>query len=397
MKSSELIIIAPDSFKGTISSADAGEIIAEAFKSAACDIGASPPRFSRLIMADGGEGTTAALGAKLIYKDVCGPDALISLKGEPTGQRVKGFFGILDAEDGIAGVVELAAAAALTQSERRNPELATTYGVGELIKAALDFGAKRLILTLGGSATNDGGAGMAAALGAVFTDKDGRSFIPTGGSLSDIAKIDLSGLDSRLAGTDVDVMCDVKFPMAGARGASANFAPQKGADAAMVERLDRGLRHLAALWVESGLCSADILELEGGGAAGGAGAGAAVFLGGRLRPGAEVVLDAADFDGLLKEAALVVTGEGKFDHTSLNGKAVGAAAARAKAAGVPVLVIAGSVDILPPELLSEYGVTSVLCSQRGAVRPEELAGRAKGDLYEAAYHAARLWYGARRG
>ena len=128
-------------------------------------------------MADGGEGTTAALGAKLVYKDVCGPDALISLKGEPTGQRVRGFFGILDAEDGITGVVELAAAAALTQSERRNPELATTYGVGELIKAALDFGAKRLILTLGGSATNDGGAGMAAALGAVFTDKEGRSFI----------------------------------------------------------------------------------------------------------------------------------------------------------------------------------------------------------------------------
>ena len=137
--------------------------------------------------------------------------------------------------------------------------------------------------------------------------------------------------------------------------------------------------------MESGLCSPDILELEGGGAAGGAGAGAAVFLGGRLRPGAEVVLDAADFDGLLKEAALVVTGEGKFDHTSLNGKAVGAAAARAKSAGVPVLVIAGAADVLPPELLSEYGITAILCSQRGAVRPEELAGRAKGDLYEAAH------------
>ena len=251
-----------------------------------------------------------------------------------------GFYGLLP--DGTA-VVEMAAAAGLPLAgDRLEPEGTSTYGVGELMAHAARNGATRLIVGLGGSATNDGGCGCAAALGVRFLDGQGMPFVPTGGTLDRVAHIDREGLDEALGKLPIITMCDIDNPLCGPSGASAVFGPQKGADPAMVRRLDENLAHLADV-IKTDL-GVDVRALPGGGAAGGMGAGMVAFFASRLQMGIETVLDTVDFDRLAADADLIVTGEGKLDSQSLRGKVVIGVARRAKRLGVPVAALVGAAE-----------------------------------------------------
>lgn len=323
-------LVLSDSFKGTLSSPDICRI-ARSLHIPGWHIDALP-------VADGGEGTTDC------FLDACGGQRIALPVSGPFGGTIDGFYGLLP--DGTV-VVECAAAAGLHQAEgRSDPETATTYGVGQLLAHALDHGAKRLILGLGGSCTNDGGCGAAAALGVRFYDRQGRGFVPTGGTLADIETIDLSGRHPGLRPGVLTVMCDIDNPLYGETGAAYIFAPQKGANDACVQRLDAGLRHLAAVLYEQ--LDAEVDTLPGGGAAGGFGAGCAALLCGALRSGITTVLDTVDFDRRAVGCDLVVTGEGSFDAQSLGGKVVSGVADRCQKLRVPAAVLAGRVA-LPPE------------------------------------------------
>lgn len=357
------ILLIPDSFKGTMSSTEICSIMAQTLKHhfPTADIRSIP-------VADGGEGTVdaflTAMGGEKINLPVTGP----------LGAPVAAFYGRI----GDTAIIEMAAAAGLPLiSGRLDPEGATTYGVGELIRHALSHGAKRLVIGLGGSATTDGGCGAAAALGVRFFNYQGESFVPVGGTLKDIAKIDLSGRDPALNGTEIVTMCDISNPLTGPQGAACVFSPQKGADAATVQRLDAGLVHLASL-VRTQL-HREIETMPGAGAAGGMGGGMAAFLDSRLEMGIETVLDTVGFDDLLEDAALVFTGEGKIDSQSLGGKVVIGVARQAKAKHVPVLAIVGDIGD-PIEDAYTQGVTGIFSINRVAVPYSQAKHRAKEDL-----------------
>ncbi len=298
------ILIIPDSFKGTMSSREVGRILEE--EARACWPEAA---VTRVEVADGGEGTVDAF--------------LAVLPGEKRRCRVHGPFGEwVDAAYGRMGetaVIEMAAAAGLPLAAGRpGAGQASTYGVGELLADAVAHGARRIVLGLGGSATNDGGAGAAAALGVRFYRANGEAFVPVGDTLAEIARIDAAPARQALRGVTVTAICDIDNPLCGPQGAAAVFAPQKGAAPADLPRLDAGLRHLAEVaGPEAGL---DLLALPGGGAAGGLGAGAAAFFGARLQSGIETVLDTVGFDRMLEGCSLVLTGEGRIDGQSARGK-----------------------------------------------------------------------------
>lgn len=331
VRSMKRCLVLSDSFKGTLSSPDICRI-ARSLHIPGWHIDALP-------VADGGEGTTDC------FLDACGGQRIALPVSGPFGGTIDGFYGLLP--DGTA-VAECAAAAGLHQAEGRpDPEAATTYGVGQLLAHALDHGAKRLILGLGGSCTNDGGCGAAAALGVRFYDRQGRGFVPTGGTLADIETIDLSGRHPGLRPGVLTVMCDIDNPLYGETGAAYIFAPQKGANDACVQRLDAGLRHLAA--VLHAQLGAEVDTLPGGGAAGGFGAGCAVLLCGALRSGITTVLDTVDFDRRAVGCDLVVTGEGSFDAQSLGGKAISGVAGRCQKLRVPAAVLAGRVALTPEQ------------------------------------------------
>lgn len=331
VRSMKRCLVLSDSFKGTLSSPDICRI-ARSLHIPGWHINALP-------VADGGEGTTDC------FLDACSGQRIALPVSGPFGGTIDGFYGLLP--DGTA-VVECAAAAGLHQAEGRpDPEAATTYGVGQLLAHALDHGAKRLILGLGGSCTNDGGCGAAAALGVRFYDRQGRGFVPTGGTLADIETIDLSGRHPGLRPGVLTVMCDIDNPLYGETGAAYIFAPQKGANDACVQRLDAGLRHLAA--VLHAQLGAEVDTLPGGGAAGGFGAGCAALLCGALRSGITTVLDTVDFDRRAVGCDLVVTGEGSFDAQSLGGKAISGVAGRCQKLRVPAAVLAGRVALTPEQ------------------------------------------------
>lgn len=357
-------VLIPDSFKGTLSSEDICRIASEEILrlEPEAEICAIP-------VADGGEGTVDAFLAA-----VGGTRAEVPCTG-PCGQEVMGFYGLLP--DGTA-VVEMAAAAGLPLAGAcRDPEKTTTYGVGQLMAHALSRGAKRLVLGLGGSATNDGGCGAAAALGAEFLDAEGRAFVPTGGTLTQIAHIRMKGLRETMAGAEVTVMCDIDNPLCGPAGAAAVFGPQKGADAAMVARMDAGLRHLAeTLEKDVGM---EVLTLAGGGPAGGFGAGAAAFFGGQLRMGIDVVLDLTDFDRKCRGASLVITGEGHLDSQSLRGKTVVGVARRARALGVPAAALVGGCETALDAVYAE-GVSGVFPIHPALCTWPQAAARSEEDL-----------------
>ena len=320
-------------------------------------------------VADGGEGTVdaflTALGGKRIPLRVQGP----------WGDDVESFYGLLP--DGTA-VIEMAAAAGLPLAGNRlDPSRTTTYGVGELIVHAARNGSRRIVVGLGGSATNDGGCGAAAACGVRFLDSDGRSFIPVGGTLERIAHIDMSGLDPCVRDSEIIAMCDIDNPFHGPSGAACVFSPQKGADDTMVKRLDTGLVHLASI-VRTEL-GVDLQSIPGSGAAGGMGGGMCAFLDARLQMGIETVLDVTRFDSLAKDADFIFTGEGRLDSQSLRGKVVAGVAHRAKRLGIPVIAVVGDIgdDIA---CIYDEGVSGVFSINRVAVPYDEAKARAEKDL-----------------
>ena len=347
----EKILLVPDSFKGTLSSRQVCQVMAGQLRRFF-----PQAQVKSIPVADGGEGSVeaflAAAGGERRTRTVTGP----------FGEPVEAFYGVLG--DGRTAVIEMAACAGLPLAEGRlNPERATTYGVGELLLAAKEAGCTKAILGLGGSCTNDGGAGAAAALGGKFTRADGAAFIPTGGTLGEIAALDVSPVAQALQGMELTAMCDIDNPLYGEAGAAAVFAPQKGADAAMVARLDAGLRHLGQ--VATRCLGRDFSHLPGAGAAGGLGFGMAAFCGAQLRMGIDAVLDAVGFDSLLPGTDVVFTGEGKIDSQSARGKVVSGVAVRCRKAGVPVVAVVGQIGQGFEEMYQQ-GLTAVFSINRAA-------------------------------
>jgi glycerate kinase len=363
------VVVAPDKFKGSLTADEAARAIEAGLRRARTDADVV-----RLPVADGGEGTLAVLlvtGARRVEVPATGP----------TGEPVDAAIGLLDG----AAMVEMAEASGLRRLPGGVPAPleATTYGTGELIRAALDLGVERLVLGIGGSATTDGGAGMASALGARFLDAGGRPLPPGGAALLRLARVDAGALDPRLAGVEVTVACDVDNPLVGPNGAAAVYGPQKGAGPDEVLLLESALRRYAQVLADD--LSLDLATVPGAGAAGGLGAGAVAFLGASLRPGIELILELLGFDRALAAADLVVTGEGSLDHQTLRGKAPAGVARAAGAQGVPVVALAGRVEAPDRELraagfeeahaLTELEPDPRRCEREAATLLERLAER----------------------
>lgn len=366
------IVLVPDSFKGTMSSIDVCAAMEEGIRAVfpAAEVVALP-------VADGGEGSAAAfltaLGGQRVEVAVTGPE----------GTELESFYALLP--DGTA-VIEMAAAAGLPQVRgEKDPERTTTFGVGQLLRHAAGRGAKRAVMCLGGSATNDGGCGAAAACGVRFLDSAGKAFVPVGGTLCAIADVDVSAMDPAVRGMEIVTMCDIDNPLCGPTGAAAVFGPQKGADAAMVARLDAGLAHLAQVLRER--LGAEVAELPGAGAAGGMGAGMAAFFQSSLRSGIDTVLDTVAFEAVVRDADLVLTGEGRLDSQSLRGKVISGVARRC--GGVPLVAVVGDVG---EEVQAVYrlGVTAVFSINRVAVPYQQARLRAREDLRDTVQDIMRL-------
>lgn len=358
-------VVVSDSFKGTVSSREicaiAQRVIPRHFP--ACEVVCIP-------VADGGEGTVdcfiQAMGAQRV--EVTVTNAL--------GEKSAAAYAHLDE----LAIIEMAAAAGLPQvGARRCPGTATTYGVGELIAHAVGSGCKRILLGLGGSATNDGGCGCAAALGVGFLDADGQSFVPVGDTLGRIGRIDTARAEELLRGVEITIMCDVTNPLYGPAGAAYVFAPQKGADAEKVKSLDAGLRHFGDV-IRSQL-GIDVSMMPGAGAAGGMGAGCAALLGGTIQSGIDAVLDVTGFDRQLEGADLVITGEGRIDSQSADGKVISGVARRTRAKGIPLIAIAGGIADSAVAVY-DIGVSAMFSTDRAALPVDMLGARSPGD-YEA--------------
>ena len=345
------VVVAPDSYKGSVSAVG----VAAALERGVLRV-FPQAEVRKIPIADGGEGTVEALvtatGGQMRQERV----------RDPLGEPVEAGWGILG--DGQTAVIEMAAASGLplVPAGRRDPRITTTYGTGELIRAALDAGLRRIIIGIGGSATNDGGTGMAQALGAKFLAPDGVELPSGGGALTKLKTMDLSALDPRLAETEITVACDVDNPLCGARGASAVFGPQKGATPAMVTELDSALANFAECARTA--TGRDVAELAGAGAAGGLGAGLLFFTPAKLRPGVEIVLEAVKFAEVVKDAAFVITGEGRTDFQTAYGKAPVGVAKVAKRYGVPVFCISGGLgDGADDVLVQGIDATMSICSR----------------------------------
>ena len=324
------IVIAPDSYKESLSALEVAQAVEAGFRQVFPDA-----NYVLMPVADGGEGTVDAMVAA-----TGGRKETVTVSG-PLGEPVEAFYGLTG--DGDTAVIEMAAASglALVPPDRRNPLLTSSRGTGELIRAALDAGARRFILGIGGSATNDGGAGMVQALGARLLDLEGRELDGSGGDLARLERIDVSALDPRLAECRIEVACDVDNPLTGARGASAVFGPQKGATPEMVQALDANLARLARIVGRDLGVAVD--TVPGAGAAGGMGAAMLAFFGATLKPGIEIVTAAVDLDDHVRDADLVITGEGRIDFQTVHGKTPIGVARVAKRHGKPVIGIAGSL------------------------------------------------------
>ena len=302
----------------------------------------------------------------------------------PYGEEVSAVY----ARQGEVAVIEMAAAAGLPLvGELGDPSQTTSYGVGELIRHGVENGCKRILLGLGGSATNDGGCGCAAALGVVFRNRLGECFCPVGATLDQIASIDTSAARRLLEGVELTVMCDVTNPLYGPSGAAYVFAPQKGADGAMTEELDRQLRQFSStVERELGIC---VAELPGAGAAGGMGGGCVALLGAASKPGIEAILDTVDLDRYLEGADLVITGEGRIDSQSLHGKVISGVVRRAKLHRVPVVAIVGDVADSAYEAY-ELGVGAIFSTNRLAIPFQEAAPRSAADYRRTLEDVLRL-------
>jgi glycerate kinase len=370
------ILIAPQSLKGSLTAVEAGSAIAQGVRAIypKAEIEVVP-------IADGGEGTVQALvdtsNGKIIHKIVTGP----------LGEPVLAFFGLMG--DGSTAVIEMAACAGLplVPLEKRDPRITTTYGVGELILAALDYGSQHFIIGIGGSATNDGGAGMAQALGTTLLNVQGTEITRGGAALATLTHISTSSMDTRLQKCTVEVACDVTNPLCGPSGASAVYGPQKGATPEMVEELDMALAHYAQI-IEQDL-GMSIRDIPGAGAAGGLGAGLIAFLHAKLRPGAQIVFEAVDLEERIRSADLVITAEGQIDAQTAYGKSVGAVAEIAKRYGLPVLAFAGSLGE-NYQVVYELGVDALEVLPSSPMTLEYAMENAARLISDAAERACRL-------
>lgn len=370
------IAIAPDSFKGTLTALEAAEHIESGLRQALSGISVR-----KIPMADGGEGTVRAIvestGGKFVTRRV----------SDPLGRKVKATYGL--SGDGRTAVIEMASASglALLKKSERNPLVTSTYGTGELIRDALRHRPKRILVGIGGSATNDAGAGMARALGAKLFDKDGNPLADGGGSLDRLARIDMSGLDERIADVSVEVACDVDNPLTGKHGAAQVYSPQKGATPVMVRQLDEALKHFAK--VASGDLEADILEVPGSGAAGGLGGGLMAFLGAELKPGIDIVIESVKLKRRLKGADLVITGEGRMDDQTVYGKTPAGVAKTAGELGIPVIAICGSLG-RNVQKVRTVGIRAYFASVNECMDEDELPLKGPAMLTQTAEQVGRM-------
>ncbi len=374
------VVVAPDSYKGSLTAAEVCEAIETGLRRACDDI-----EVVRVPMADGGEGTVQSLvdatGGRIVRLRATGP----------MGSAVDAFYGVLG--DGATAAIEMAAASGLplVPQGSRNPRVATTRGTGELIMAAFAAGCRKFIIGIGGSATNDGGAGMAQALGARLMDAAGLELGPGGAELARVASIDLSGIPAELRACEFVVACDVDNPLTGPRGASAVYGPQKGATPEMVRELDAAL----AAYAEAVACAvgADVAALRdapGAGAAGGLGFGLMAFLGAELKRGVEIVVDVVGLTRKLRGAHLVITGEGRTDYQTLFGKTPMGVAHAAMEQGIPVVIVSGSISD-DARGLYEHGIGALVSIVRGPMSLDEAIARGPELVADAAESVLRLF------
>ena len=370
------VVIAPDSFKGSVTALGVAQAMERGVRAVFPDA-----EVRQVPIADGGEGTVEALvtatRGRLEERTVRGP----------FGEPVRARWGVLG--DGQTAVIEMAAASGLplVPKDRRDPRVTSTYGTGELVRAALEAGLTKLVIGIGGSATNDGGTGLARALGVRFLDAAGAELPEGGAALGRLARIDLAGLDSRLASAEILVACDVDNPLTGPRGASAVYGPQKGATPQMVAELDAALGHYAR--VAQAATGRDVALHPGAGAAGGLGAGLLFFTPARLRPGVDIVLETTGFVELVRGADLVLTGEGRTDFQTAMGKAPVGVAQAAKRHGVPVVCLAGGLGDGADDVLAK-GIDALASAVPQAMPLEEAMARGAELVEAAAARACRL-------
>ena len=377
------IVIAPQGFKGNLTALQVSQAIDNGIRRVV------PSVITAIVpMADGGEGTMQAL------VDAIGGEMIPVEVTDPLGGRVIAHFGLLS--DKVTGVIEMAAASGLNlvPPQKLNPLLTTTYGTGELILAALERGCRKLIVGIGGSATNDGGAGMAQALGAKLLDTKGVPLAFGGAALADLEHIDVTTIDPRLADCDIILACDVTNPLCGPQGASAVYGPQKGATKEMVVKLDAALAHYAEV-IERDL-GIDVRDVPGAGAAGGLGAGLIAFLKARVLPGVDVVIQATGLIEHLKEATLVFTGEGRLDSQTACGKVPVGVARKAKAFGLPVIAIAGEIGS-GYQAVYEQGIDAVFSIAPGPISFSQSTEMAEKLITDVAERAIRLFICGRQG
>ena len=371
------VVIAPDSFKGCLNA----NLVALAMQKGVQRV--YPDAHTDLIpMADGGEGTVDA-----ILSAAGGRKIEVKVK-DPLGRLISAAYGLID--DDKTAIIEMAAASGLPllRLDERNPLLASTGGTGELIRDALDKGVTKILMGIGGSATNDGGAGLAAALGARLLDVNGQELPPGGAALANLAKIDLAEMDPRLAGVTFEVACDVQNPLCGPEGASAVYGPQKGAGPEDIKILDSALKNYGEIL--SSLSGINLLELAGAGAAGGLGAGLVGFCKAKLRPGSQMILEVAKAEEKIKQADLVLTGEGMTDFQTAYGKVPVGVAALARSYGVPVFVVSGTVEG-QPDLLAEQGVNCCFSVAEGPATLEQAFAKAEDQLERTVWRILTIW------
>ncbi|MBC8235053.1 glycerate kinase [bacterium] len=370
------IVIAPDSFKGSLTALQVSDAVEEGFKRIFPNA-----QIEKVPMADGGEGTVQSL------VDATGGQLLSESVTDPLGGKVEANYGILG--DGVTAVIEMAAASGLplVPIGKRNPMLTTTYGTGELVKAALERGCRKFIIGIGGSATTDGGAGVAQALGVRLLDASGKDIAFGGIGLSNLTKIDMSTIDEQIAETETVVACDVDNPLTGPRGAARVYGPQKGATPEQVELLDQYLEDFAGI-VKRDL-GKDVKETPGAGAAGGLGAGLMAFLNAELKSGIDIVIEASNLRERMSGGDLVVTGEGQLDEQTAYGKTPTGVSRVAEEMGIPVLAIAGGIK---PGAETSYneGIDAMMSIAPGPISLEEAIARSSELVADTAEQAARI-------
>jgi glycerate 2-kinase len=371
------IVIAPDSFKGNLTAKQVADALEIGIRRVIPDA-----EIVKIPMADGGEGTVQAL------VDATDGEIITAEVSDPLENRIKAEFGILGDLQKTA-VIEMASASGLplVPRDKRNPMLTTTYGTGELIRIALDKGCRKLIVGIGGSATVDGGAGMAQALGIRLLDKNGNEIAKGGGGLEHLDRIDIASLDPRITETTTIVACDVDNPLVGPRGAPEVFGPQKGATPEMVQILDKFLdRYADIIKRDLGI---DIKNIPGAGAAGGLGAGLMAFLGAQLKSGIDIVIDASGLEKHLKDTDIVITGEGKIDRQTIYGKTPIGVARTAKKYGIPVIAFAGNIGS-DSHVVYDHGIDALVSIISYPMTLDTAMERSKELLADSAERAIRL-------